>query len=67
MVRKYPAKKKLFFAFLLVIWVPDHFGCIDEHEVVGIKARGGLEWIRHTKIGRIAYSKVHPDQNISDT
>jgi hypothetical protein len=25
-----------------------------------------LEWNRHTKIGRIAYSKVHPDLNITD-
>ncbi len=28
------------FAFLLVILVPDHFGCIDEQEGVGTKARG---------------------------
>jgi hypothetical protein len=45
---KIPSPKKLLrskveiFAFLLVIWVPDHFGCIDEQEGVGIKARGGL-------------------------
>ena len=51
---------------MLVIWVPDHFGWIDEQEVVGIKAREGLEWNRHTKIGRIAYCKVHPDLNITD-
>ncbi len=55
------------FAFLLVIWVPDHFGCIDKQEGVGIKARGGLECYRNKKIGRIAYCKVHPDLNITDT
>ena len=41
-----PSQKKVIkvqsrdFAFLLVILVPDHFGCIDEQEGVGIKARG---------------------------
>ncbi len=52
---------------MLVIWVPDYFGCIDEQEVVGIRAREWLEWNRHTKIGRIAYSKMNPDLNITDT
>ncbi len=52
---------------MLVIWGPDHFGCIDEQEGVGLKARGGLERNRNRKIGRIAYCKVHPDLNITDT
>ncbi len=52
-----------------MIWGPDHFGCIDEQEGVslGIKARGGSERNRNTKIDRIAYCKVHPDLNITDT
>jgi hypothetical protein len=50
-----------------VIWVPDHFGCIDDQEGVGIKARGGLEWNRYTNVGRIAYLRVLPDLNITDT
>ncbi len=50
-----------------MIWVPDHLACIDDQEGVGIKARGGLEWNRHTKLGRIAYLRVHPDLYITDT
>ncbi len=44
-----------------------HFVDLIVQEGVRIKARGGLQLNRNTKIGRIAYCKVHPDQNITDT
>ena len=43
-----------------------HFVGMDRHEGVGIKARGGLESNRNTKIRRIAYCQVYSDLNITE-